>query len=831
MMTLKKLVLAIWSYYTDYLADHSLSTRWLGGGARALLLYGAIQKSVFHNLWFGFSPDRTQALVQNAGSDKRQPGIDTPCQAPSTVSVCLATPLRAPVIQCQQSSIDAVVGLLQAETGYTRRGKGGTEREPAAIVVAAFDQYASRSLDPHLHTHLVTINLGLREDGTWGSLCNEELYRWKMTLGAAYRVQLAYELQQRLGLTIVREKNWFEIAEIPRSIAEHFSKRSRQIQETLADWGGHSAQAAALAALVDRPTKNEPPLEELVERWEREAIALGLDIDALVQKSKLGPQPQRPTEEIQAEVIGEALEVLTHDQSHFSRRDLIRRACEAAQGSGLSLDQTLAAVNQTLRQSPDILCVGSLANEARYTTREVAREEANMLALVEAGRNDARHLVAEVVITDVLKSRPTITSEQEAALRHLTTNVGNVAAVEGWAGTGKTFTLEAAHAAWSHQYRVVGMALSGKAAEGLEAGTGIPSTTIAETLRAWDTSATEPVLQTGKAAVKAGQKRATPSAHSIPLDAKTIVVVDEAAMVGTKQLNEIIERVTAANAKLVLVGDSRQLQAIERGGGFQAIGDRVGKAELQEITRQRAAWAREAVKRIALGRSEEGLGAFRECGFVSVTDDRRQAMKAMIHDWSRDGLSDPQHHVMLAARNAETAALNQAAQAERRQAGLLGTAATVINEERIFSGDRVVFGKNSRRYGVRNGDCGTVYDMSPLKGTVDVLLDKGRMVRINVTAYDDVKLGYAVTTHKAQGMTVDGRVYVLLGGQMQDREMSYVQLSRCRNDTFLYVDRFEAGPELENLERQMRTSNQKLLALAVDLERSQQLRQELRLTP
>lgn len=171
---------------------------------------------------------------------------------------------------------------------------------------------------------------------------------------------------------------------------------------------------------------------------------------------------------------------------------------------------------------------------------------------------------------------------------------------------------------------------------------------------------------------------------------------------------------------------------------------------------------------------------------------------------------------MLSGTRWEVDRLNQAAQEERRQAGWLGRDYFLLDHKGICVGDRVLFTRNSLLYGVKNGTLGTVTRIdSGLFGTCfRARLDNGKRVRIDLKFYHDVELGYAVTTHKAQGVTVDN-AYVLLGGAMQDRELSYVQASRARKKTWLFTDQAEAGEDLAELARQMSQSHQKDLAYDV----------------
>src|SRR5262249_39219983 len=245
----------------------------------------------------------------------------------------------------------------------------------------------------------------------------------------------------------------------------------------------------------------------------------------------------------------------------------------------------------------------------------------------------------------------------------------------------------------------------------------------------------------------------------------------------------------------------------------------------QEITRQKETWAREAVHDFAAGRGREGLEAFARRGLLTVAEDAAAARSALIADWVKlGGALAPHEHLILAATRADVALLNRLAQMTRMRQGDRGGPgpAASRNEpdaqgphfragrETIYENDRVILTRNSRHYGVENGNLGTVTRIDPGRGAVTVRLDdRPTPVTFSLQAYNRygsaIRLGYAATTHKAQGASLR-YVYVLAGA---DRELSYVQASRARDLTRLYTDALEAGPELAALARTMSRSTQK----------------------
>jgi ATP-dependent exoDNAse (exonuclease V) alpha subunit len=276
-------------------------------------------------------------------------------------------------------------------------------------------------------------------------------------------------------------------------------------------------------------------------------------------------------------------------------------------------------------------------------------------------------------------------------------------------------------------------------------------------------------------------------------------------------MERLTEEALKAGARLILVGDERQLQAIDAGGPFASLGNRFGRATLTEIQRQREHWAREAIKMFADG---EALAALREyaCrGLVAVAEDRDAAMQQLVRAWKREGAINPRDHLILASTNKDSATLNRMAQVQRTLAGALGTQSVSVGGSDFHCGDRVLFTRNSKRYGVQNGSLGTVIEVDVRHQCMTVKLDGGKLALISVEDYPHLQLGYALTTHKAQGATTEN-AYVLLGGACQDRELSYVQASRARGDTRFFVNQLEGGEQFRDLYKEVERSRQKDLA-------------------
>jgi hypothetical protein len=269
------------------------------------------------------------------------------------------------------------------------------------------------------------------------------------------------------------------------------------------------------------------------------------------------------------------------------------------------------------------------------------------------------------------------------------------------------------------------------------------------------------------------------------LGSRDVLVIDEAGMVGSRQMGRVLEAAEQASAKVVLVGDARQLQPIEAGAAFRAVAEQVGVAEIEAIRRQREPWAREASQAFAQGAVATGLAAYAERGHVQFSESREAAKAAMARDAVAAGIGDGAS-LILAHTNQDVQDLNALVRAERQRGGALAeeTSFQTARGPRDFAaGDRVVFLKNDRDLGVKNGTLATVEQAEP--GRIVAQLDGGERIRIDHSAYGHIDHGYAVTLHKAQGATVD-RTFVLASGGM-DRHLAYVGMTRHRDNATLYA--------------------------------------------
>lgn len=468
----------------------------------------------------------------------------------------------------------------------------------------------------------------------------------------------------------------------------------------------------------------------------------------------------------------QALTLVTNEKSVFDRTDVakvIHRYVDDPDAFQRAFARAMASPALVELRPEQRDQFGRTLEPARYSTTEMMAVEKTMADSADRMADSRTFGVSPNHIERALANRPFLSGEQSQAVRHLA-GPERIGAVVGMAGAGKSTMLGAARQAWEAQgYQVMGAALAGKAAEGLEESSGIQSRTLASWERSWERDRSH-------------------------LDSRSVLVIDEAGMVGSRQLSRVLAEADRSGAKVVLVGDPEQLQPIGPGAAFRAMAERVGFVELGEIRRQREGWQRDASVDFARHRTHEGLTAYAERGAVRFEADMGAARKAMVADVIADLDARPDgSRLVLAHRRVDVAELNDAIRAARQERGeLKGEQVYLTTEgERAFAaGDRLLFRDNNRDLGVKNGMLGTVERAEA--GRLTVRLDtakghgQGRAVSVSMADYAAVDHGYATTIHKAQGATVD-QVHVLASGTM-DRHLTYVAMTRHRDAVTLYAD-------------------------------------------
>lgn len=503
-----------------------------------------------------------------------------------------------------------------------------------------------------------------------------------------------------------------------------------------------------------------------------------------VSRTRLDEDTAQRNAELIREKPEQVLTIINGEKSVFDRRDVARALHRYINDDVQEFQSVFAKVMASpalvALQSEKIDPATGEIELARYSTREMVEIESGMIESAQRMQAahghgvDRRHVELAIGRQDAAiqcsagDASARLSDEQRWAIEHIT-GPERIAAVVGYAGAGKSTMLAAAREAWEAEgYQVHGAALSGKAAEGLEESSGIQSRTLASWSRGWEND---------RGTIGRGD----------------VFVIDEAGMVGSRQLARFVGEAEARGAKIVLVGDHEQLQAIGAGAPFRAITEEIGHAELSEIRRQRVDWQREASVDFATHRTVEGLAAYRDHGNISFAETGEAARGQIVRDYLADRDERPDGtRVAMAHRRADVRAINDAIRTELQDRGELAqgedagalTFQTNAGQREFAPGDRIVFLENNRDLGVKNGMLGTVKRVE--EGRIVAQLDgRGDSVSVPMGDYQAIDHGYATTIHKNQGATVD-RSYVMASGTM-DRHLAYVAMTRHRDGVQLYA--------------------------------------------
>jgi conjugative relaxase-like TrwC/TraI family protein len=797
MLSVAKLTLGQEAYYErqvaggldDYYAGRGESPGlWAGSEAGRLGLIGVVGDGELGTLLRGVEPTRgdrlrepvrqrtiTVRVLDVESGDWREEekrlapvsGFDLVFSCPKSVSLLHALTyderVRREISEAHEASWQAALAYLEREACVVRRGHGGATREHGSgFLAAAFRHRTSRAQDPHLHTHVIVANMTRAVDGEWRALDGEAILKtYRLAAGYLYEAQIRNELTRRLGLEWTEPvKGMGEIAGVPEQALRGFSSRRQTLVEHMQEHDTHGFAAARVAALATREPKEQVDLPRLRQEWQARAAKHGLGRRELAQLVPERPLPPCPPEREELAKRLLAPDGLTAKRTTFSLAELVQ-AVAGCLRDGAAVEQVLEEVEElSLLPGVELVDRGEPGRPSRFTTRELLAVERDALALAAAGQDvDAPSLERPALAETLMQSPSGLSGEQRMLVHEASCRPDRIVCVIGVAGAGKTTALRAlAEAHRQCGITVLGAAPSGRAADELEAATGIPTRTLHRLLL---------------------------DAREQPLPRECVLVVDEAGMAETRVLAPLLRLVDAAEGKALLVGDPGQLPAVGAGGLYPALCEQLGAIELASNRRQRDPLERQALARLRVGDPEPYLAYAAHAGRLSIHDDPLKAKQRLLHDWWHDPDGQRDRSVMLAHRRDDVRDLNQAAHAMMLRHGQLGENGVGFDEREFRVGERVLCRRNDARLGVRNGSRGTIIS---LDDATLILRDDGGTRRRLPLAYatEHLDYGYALTGHAAQGASVD-RAYVLLRDEGALREWGYVALSRARTETRLFL--------------------------------------------
>ncbi|MDD9998412.1 MAG: conjugative relaxase, partial [Rhodospirillaceae bacterium] len=621
-------------YYAKDSSEHRAGSAWAGLGAAELGLEGQVDTDTFSQVLAGEVPDGSgQRLGRRMGSGKihHRPGRDLTFSAPKSVSLAALIGGDERIVDAHDRAVRKSLAWFEKNVAETRvqdaaSGQMVRTREQKTVI-ATFRHETSRNLDPALHTHSVIANMLKGPDGKWRTMANERLYRSKMLLGAMYRSELAAGLKD-LGYGIERTHadGRFEIAGVSRDTVEAFSTRRAEIEAAMAERGlgttGENPHLAGRAALMTRAHKRDVDREALRDTWSRQAADLGFDArDVVAQATERSPEVSDKSRGVgtngalAAPVQGNlfehaaqtdaAREAVDWALAHLSERDAVFASTDLLAGA-LAYSPGASSIGEIERAVGGLKGEGrlheakALGNDLLTTDRAVA-DERETVSLMRGGQRRGKAPMRGWMVDRHLRKGP-LTDGQKQAVKMILSEKDRTLGVQGFAGTGKTRMLNRARTlAEKKGWRMVGLAPSASAARTLAAESGIESETLQRFL-ARNTGVAEGRLTRKGAKALRGKYR------------KTALVVDEGSLASTVQARNLLRIARELRIpKVVLVGDSKQLDAVDAGKPFeqlQAAGMKT--AVMDRIMRQRNPELKAAVEASLsgeIGNAFEKLGS------------------------------------------------------------------------------------------------------------------------------------------------------------------------------------------------------------------------------
>ena len=729
-------------------------------------------------------------------------------------------------------------------------GKAGAAQiDLRGVVAAVFDHWDSRAGDPQLHSHVVVLNRAQGVDGKWRTLDSRAVFRSTVALSELYNGVLSDYLTAALGWgwePVARRHSTvpkYEVAGVPATLREEFSRRSSAIEDAknalvdqfARDRGREPTAREVLklrqtATLATRPGKQVRPLVELVDGWRDRAESFLDGVDAGEWAASLAGRNDLPMLRagdldpgMLADLAAATLTTVGSSRATFTRANLLAEAARQLHGARFTTAEdriaVVARVTDTaadravpLTSTPAPELTGQtrrLRDPGVYATVEVLDAETRLL---DASRSLDGPAVDPAVAEPALQAEVPgeghqLSGDQRDAVRAVVTSPRVVDVLVGAAGTGKTAAMRGVRAAWEAQFgpgSVVGLAPSAAAADVLAHAVGIPT----ENTTKWLTDASaapDRVAELDR--IRQALWRASPSRetralrdraralaaelHRSTLTPGRLVIVDEASMGATADLDTITTHAREAGAKVVLVGDWAQLSPVGAGGAFRLLAtDRDDVATLHDVRRFRHEWERTASVQLRAG-DPAAVDTHTAHGRVEGGD-RESMLDLLHHAWVTD-VRAGRTSIMVASDAQTVTDLNDRARATRVRKGEVHPGGVHLASGSVAGvGDLVVTRRNHRGLTtgaswVKNGDQWTVTAIHP-DGALDATRTDGRGRATLPGAYvaRHVDLGYATTAHRAQGRTVDTAHAYVTATTL--REPLYVMATRGREANRLYVD-------------------------------------------
>lgn len=763
-----------------YLRDKEESpSAWHGKGAVALGLSGEVSRDSFTKVLEGRLPSGdTLGRINAEGAREHKPGYDFTFSTPKSVSILALSGGDQRLVEAHNEAVKTALELIEREHVVTRVKISGQTQlaHTGNLVIAAFRHETSRALDPQLHTHCVILNCTQRADGAWRSIEGREIMRIQKKADRIYQSELAVRARV-LGyeVEVDREKGRMELAAVPPEVRQAFSQRSQAIETKLAlnkkTRETASAAEREVACLATRDKKIDLDRAALREQWLIRAQELGFDPEKTVAEAKsratgLMPQPALKQQAEAERAVRSAIEHLAERSASFRASDLEQTLSSKFFGDyrRAEMDRAVTQLKERGQLIPKEVHTlwDSQKLEAGYTTPQGQHIERQMLAAARRGRG----AFAQGIVS-LEKTREAITTgeergkwndQQKQAAEGILTSRDRLVAIQGVAGSAKTSRTVStvAEVAKLAGYEVKGLAPSAAAARTLEDGASVGSQTLHSFLGE---------LRQAKINIQTQQAK----------DAQTQVhlklwIVDEASLVGAKQMRDFVKAAESQNARVLLVGDVRQLGSVEAGRAFAQIKEHVQTFCLETILRQRDPQLREAVTRAYQGEVAKALGTIQDRGgVIEITNpggDREAGLEGRSQAIAAEYLAlSPEERyrtLVIAPGNDDREAINQTirngliAEGAVKQNGFEATTlerkgltmAEIKNPQRYQAGEVVRFGRGYVNHGVSKG---SYWEVASIEGKTLLLIREGEQTKWNPDRHSKVEVYRPVPRELGEG--------------------------------------------------------------------------------
>jgi conjugative relaxase-like TrwC/TraI family protein len=708
------------TYYTkeDYYSAEEAAhpTKWMGKGAASLGLAGVVNQQEFSQMLSGQAPDGRSLTGKVVDPEKRRAATDFTFSAPKGISIAALVQQDARVLEAHHQAVAKALSVLEERYAQTRVSTeaGRTKVTTGNIAAAVFTHSTSREAEPQLHSHCVVMNATQLADGRWFSLSNESAIANQKLLGQLYQNELAISLKQQGYRIEPKAHGQFELAGYSPDLLKAFSTRRQQILKLIAEWeatGSENNRALReVATLVSRKRKPKEVDEGLLQRgWDALIQLKGLELPELPEGIAQQPEASPAT----TYIVDTAIKHCGERESVFRRTTLERFVFEHELGM-----QGFDAIEGAINENPELIRV----TDGKLTTQTALNLELNTIRLMQQGRGQVGAIVPSSNQVESLISH-SLNPEQQNAVEMAATTPDTVMAWQGVAGAGKTYALnvlkELAH---EQGYDIRGLAPSAEAAHVLGESLGIETTTVAGLL--------------------VSQPSDEPPQPSL-------WIVDEAGLLSMKAAHALLRRAALEQAKVLLVGDTRQLSAVEAGNPFKSLqAGGMTTAYLETHRRQQTGVLRSAVELVAQGQVSEGIELLAQAGCVKADAQPLDQIQQVATDYLELTAEERERTLVLAGTNAERLTLTQAMRSGLQEQGVLGADGFVMQSLRrkdlttaqasylkaYTSGDVLVPIQDYRKQGLLRGEQYRVIAVNAEAQQVVLETPSGSVLSINPAA-------------------------------------------------------------------------------------------------